>query len=148
MTGHNGIGRRTAVYGVSVADREASCSCGRLRATVVGDPWRISICHCFACQRRTGSAFGVQSRFDRDQVRITGASHEYSRVSDEGEERTFHFCPECGATVYFGSSSSPDVVGIPVGAFAEPGFPSPTVSVWEERMHHWMQLPAEMQHLD
>jgi hypothetical protein len=129
-----------------VAQREASCSCGQLRATVDGEPRRVSICHCLACQRRTGSAFGVQSRFDRNQVRITGTSREYTRVSDEGEQRTFHFCPECGATVYFDDSTS-DIVGIPVGAFADPEFRSPTVSVWEDRMHHWVKLPDEIQHL-
>lgn len=112
------------------------------------DPQRVSICHCLACQRRTGSAFGVQSRFDRDQVRITGTSREYTRVSDEGnEQRTCHFCAECGATVYIASSSTPDTLGIPVGAFAEPGFPSPTVSVWEDRKHHWVELPAEIRHV-
>ncbi|HET6869842.1 MAG TPA: GFA family protein [Solirubrobacteraceae bacterium] len=131
-----------------MADREASRSCGQLVATVVGDPRRISICHCLACQRRTGSAFGVQSRFDRDQVRITGTSHAYTRVSDEGEERTTHFCPECGATVIIASNSTPDTLGIPVGAFADPAFPAPTVSVWEDRMHHWVELPPGIQHLD
>ena len=131
-----------------MAHREASCGCGQLRAMVEGDPRRVSICHCLACQRRTGSAFGVQSRFDRDQVRITGTSRTYTRVSDEdGEQRTSHFCAECGATVYIASSSTPDVLIIPVGAFADPGFPSPTVSVWEERMHNWVQLPVKVQHI-
>jgi hypothetical protein len=130
-----------------VAYREASCSCGQLRATVDGDPLRVSICHCLACQRRTGSAFGVQSRFHRNQVHVTGTSREYIRVSDEGEQRTFHFCAECGTTVYFSSSSTPDTLGIPVGAFADPEFPPPTVSVWEERMHHWVKLPEEIQHI-
>jgi hypothetical protein len=132
---------------VAVARREACCSCGQLRATVDGEPRRVSICHCLACQRRTGSAFGVQSRFDRDQVHITGTSREYIRISDEGgEQRTFHFCPECGGTVYFGDSSS-DMVVIPAGAFADPGFPSPTISVWEDRMHRWVKLPEEIEHL-
>jgi hypothetical protein len=137
----------SGVYGVAVTQREASCSCGQLRATVEGEPRRVSICHCLACQRRTGSAFGVQSRFGRDQVRITGTSREYTRVSDEDDDqRTFHFCGECGATVYIAFSSAPEMLVIPVGAFAEPAFPSPTVSVWEDRMHHWVELPAELQH--
>lgn len=36
---------------------------------------------------------------------------------------------------------------VPVGAFADPGFPAPTVSVYEERMHAWVQLPAGIEHL-
>ena len=46
-----------------MSKRLASCSCGQLTAEVTGDPVRISICHCLACQRRTGSVFAEQARF-------------------------------------------------------------------------------------
>jgi hypothetical protein len=39
-----------------------------------------------------------------------------------------------------------EYVAIPVGAFAEPSFPSPTVSVYEERMHSWVQMPKDIEH--
>ena len=34
------------------------------------------------------------------------------------------------------------------GAFAEPDFPPPRISVWESRRHPWVGLPAEIEHLD
>ncbi len=40
--------------------REAACHCGQLRLEVTGEPQTVSICNCLACQRRTGSAFGVR----------------------------------------------------------------------------------------
>ncbi|MGH2892702.1 MAG: GFA family protein, partial [Solirubrobacteraceae bacterium] len=46
-----------------MATREAACSCGQLTVQVSGDPVRVSVCHCLACQRRTGSAFGYQARW-------------------------------------------------------------------------------------
>jgi|SRR5882724_7218157 len=125
--------------------REAACSCGRLRLVAEGEPVRISMCHCLACQRRTGSAFGFQARFPRDRVRITGASREYVRRSDEGEPRTYHFCPDCGATVYYVLDSVPDLVAVPVGAFADPAFPPPRVSIWESRRHAWVTLPQSVE---
>lgn len=109
---------------------------------MLGDPVRVSVCHCLACQRRTGSAFGVQARFRRDQVEISGQARDYHRVSDEGEERVCSFCPECGATVYYALSSDPETLSIPVGAFADPAFPAPTRSVWGRRRHAWVTLPA------
>jgi hypothetical protein len=121
---------------------DAACSCGQLRVTVEGEPLRVSVCHCLACQRRTGSAFGFQARFPRDRVSIEGDSREYVRISDEGEPRTFNFCPECGGTVYYVLGSAPDVVAVPVGAFADPGFPEPGRSVWESRKHAWVTLPS------
>jgi hypothetical protein len=59
-------------------------------------------------------------------VRVVGRYSDYVRTSDDkGEDRTFHFCPECGATVFFTDSTAPDVVGVSVGAFADPSFPAP-----------------------
>jgi hypothetical protein len=121
--------------------REATCSCGQLQLIAEGEPVRVSVCHCLACQRRTGSAFGFQARFPRDRVRTQGVSTEFHRESDEGEPRTFHFCPECGATLYYTLGSDPDNLAVPAGAFGDPGFPPPGFSVWESRKHAWVTLP-------
>ena len=127
--------------------RTASCSCGQLVATVASDPVRVSICHCLACQRRTGSVFGAQARFRADSVRISGASREYLRVGDSGAHVRFHFCPVCGATVHYGIDGHEELIAIPVGAFAEPSFPAPAFSVYEERMHPWVRVPPEVEHM-
>jgi hypothetical protein len=126
--------------------RDAACSCGQLRLQADGEAVRISICHCLACQRRTGSAFGVQARFPAEDVRIEGRHTDYVRISDDGEGRTFSFCPECGATVFYTTESAPDLVAVPVGAFADPDFPPPTVYVYESRRHPWVELPESMHH--
>ena len=108
------------------------------------------MCHCLACQRRTGSAFSIQARFTSDRVHVVGRFSDYVRVSDEGDgvQHTFHFCPDCGATVFYTSSHSPDVIAVPVGAFADPSFPPPTVSVYESRRHPWVAPPAAIEHDD
>jgi hypothetical protein len=104
------------------------------------------MCHCLACQQRNGSVFGVQARFSEDQVRIEGRSTEYVRLSDEeGDERRFHFCPECGGTVYYRVPAMPGMIAVPVGALADPAFPSPTVSVYEDRRHPWVALPPSIE---
>jgi hypothetical protein len=121
--------------------RDAECSCGQLRVTTEGDPVRISMCHCLACQRRTGSACGIQARWPADRVEVTGRSSEYVRSSDEGAAHKFRFCPDCGTTVFWTSTSRPDTVAVAIGAFADPSFPQPTVSVYGERRHPWLSLP-------
>jgi hypothetical protein len=128
--------------------RDAACSCGQLQVTVEGDPIRVTICHCLACQRRTGSAFSIQGRFAADQVRVAGRHSDYVRSSDEGEERTFHFCPDCGATVFYTLAALPGFVAVPIGAFAEPSFAPPTVSIYESRQHPWVAITAAMEHHD
>lgn len=124
-----------------MSTRIAACSCGQLKAVVSGEPVRISICHCLECQRRTGSVFGEQARYPRANVKVSGLSTEYARVGDSGSRAVFHFCPTCGSTVYYELGGAADFLGIPVGAFADPGFPAPRVSVYEERMHRWVVPP-------
>lgn len=128
--------------------RTAACSCGQLSATVSGEPIRVSICHCLACQRRTGSVFGAQARFAAAQVAVQGSSTEYLRVGDEGSHARFRFCPHCGATVYYTIDEMPGDVAIPVGAFADPHFPPASISIYETRMHAWLGLPADISHID
>lgn len=42
----------------------------------------------------------------------------------------------------------PDTIAIPLGAFADPYAFTPTVSVWEERQHEWLELAGEIEHYD
>ena len=129
--------------------RLAECRCGQLKARCEGEPVRISVCHCLACQRRTGSAFAAQARFPTDKVTVTGAAKSWTRVADSGATATYRFCPECGSTVAYELDKFPGVVAVPLGAFADPAFPPPHFSVWEERKHAWVAiLGDEVEHSD
>ena len=127
--------------------RIASCICGQLMAKVAVDPIRVSVCHCRACQRRTGSVFGVQARFRREDVEITGRGEDYVRVGDSGGKITFTFCSSCGGTVYYVIEGREESIVIPVGAFADSTIPAPTFSVYEERMHPWVVIPEDIEHM-
>lgn len=129
-------------------NRRAECSCGQLAVETTSEPVRISICHCLACQRRTGSVFGAQARFAEEQVRSTGRSTEYAHTADSGHKIRFFFCPDCGSTVFYKLDQLPGFIAVPVGAFADPGFPEPTVSVYETRRHLWAGVPEGAEHVD
>ena len=131
-----------------MSQRDASCSCGQLRLSVQGEPLRVSACHCLECQRRSASAFAVQARFPIGAVATHGTSHAFVRTGDEGTSCRFHFCPHCGVTVWFVPDSIPGVVSVPVGVFADPGFPPPQVSVYEVRRHPWVGLPHGIERID
>ncbi len=121
--------------------REASCSCGRVRLRCLGEPVRISVCHCLDCQKRSGSAFAAQARFLKENVEfLAGAPSVYVRVADSGGRASFRFCPDCGSTVWYALESEPDRVAVALGAFADPSFPPPRFSVYEERKHAWVEI--------
>jgi hypothetical protein len=127
-----------------MTSRVASCSCGQLRLTCEGEPVRISICHCLECQKRTGSVFAAQARFSRDGVTIEGRATQWTRHGDSGAPATFHFCPVCGSTVWWEAAGAPNSIAVAVGMFADPGFPPPHVSVYEERKHPWALAAGEL----
>jgi hypothetical protein len=113
---------------------------------VGGEPFAVSICNCLDCQRRTGSAFGMQAGFESHQVEIVGRFADYARVSDEADrkEHVFHFCPDCGSQVFYTEPSEPDLVVVSVGSFADPSFPAPTESGYDSRRHAWIGLPESV----
>ncbi len=125
----------------SMSSRTASCYCGQLRIQVQGEPWGVGVCSCLACQRRTGSVFATLANFPTP-FRATGTATEFLRVGDQGARFRFRFCPICGTHVFHSEDGNDESVSVAVGAFADPNFPAPGVSVYDCRRHPWVQLPA------
>lgn len=127
--------------------RRAACACGQLAVTCVGEPLRVSMCHCLDCQRRTGAPFGQQARFSAEAVTTEGEASIYERRGDEGGLGRMRFCPRCGTTVWWTLDVLPGMIAVAVGAFADPTFPRPMVSVYESRRHPWTREtdPADLE---
>ena len=130
-----------------MATRTSACNCGQLTLTYTGpDPERVSVCQCYECQRRTGTMYSVQTRLPKDQVTIDGRSSTWTfpvegkqadfRSCDSGGA-TYHFCPECGSTVYWDLAIAPDMIGGGVGSFTDPTFPPPLISGFEAYGAGW-----------
>jgi len=82
-----------------MATRTAACSCGQLRIEVEGEPRGVGLCHCLACQRRTGSVFAALASFAAP-YRVFGEARKYVRTGDQGARFTFRFCPVCGSNLF------------------------------------------------
>ena len=50
--------------------------------------------------------------------------------------------------MHWSIDTMPDIVAVAVGAFADPSFPPPRVSVYEARKHPWAGIPEGAEHLD
>ncbi len=99
--------------------------CGQLFIRCRGEPAIVANCHCFKCQQRTGSVSSNAAFYRRaDIIETGGQSTKFSRTGDRGYSVTNHFCPVCGSTVYWEREMPADWIGISVGSFADPTFPS------------------------
>ena len=126
----------------------ARCLCGALALSLPAAPSKLVIaCHCIDCQRRTGAPFGVGAFYAADAVTISGASKEFARTADSGGVVRTYFCPTCGSTVYWKLDNLPALIGIAVGTMADPKYPAPARSVFEQSKHAWLEINnAGMEH--
>ena len=131
-----------------MSSRTASCCCGQLRIEVQGESLGIGVCHCLACQRRTGSVFAALASFAAPYM-VFGTATDYVRAGDQGAKFRFRFCPRCGTTVFHTEEGrQQSSVAVAVGAFADPSFPPPRDSVYDCRKHSWVQLPLGIRTYD
>jgi len=80
---------------------------------------------------------------------MTGEFSEWSCIGENGKRASFRFCPSCGSTVAYVSEAMPGLTAVAVGAFADPDFPPPTVSGYEERRHSWVAVQDDnIDHFD
>ena len=62
-------------------------------------------------------------------MRIEGEHKIYGRIADSGFEIRFHFCPNCGTSVFWEGDRGPTTRGIAIGCIADPNFPAPTLQL-------------------
>lgn len=125
-----------------MTNRIATCACGEFSIALTGDPVSVNLCNCIDCQRRTGSVFGVGAYYNRSDVKeISGKSTLFDRSAESGNTLSFRFCPKCGTTLCWENNARPGVVGVAVGAFADPEFPAPGLIGWTDRKHSWVAMP-------
>jgi hypothetical protein len=84
--------------------------------------------------------------FAKAEVKIEGRTRVFARNGDSGRKVRFYFCPDCGTSLYWEADARPAVYILAVGAFADPNFPAPSASIFEESKHTWVQLPGGMKH--
>jgi hypothetical protein len=106
--------------------RHAACSCGQLHLTIVGEPSRISMCHCLECQRRTGAVISAY------------------RTEMKGQSvATFSYPLPCRSLAGEGDLLAAEARLVAIGTFADSKFPAPNIAVWEESRHPWVTLPPD-----
>jgi hypothetical protein len=126
--------------------RIAQCHCGQVTITCEGDPDPVVMCSCRSCQRRTGAPFQIGAWFPIDAVRIDGETRAFVSVRDSGRESTVNFCPNCGTSIWWEGYLGK--IGVAGGCFADPDFPPPTISVYEQTKHPWIKTPDGVKHYE
>lgn len=125
--------------------------CGRAQYVARGEPLRVTVCHCRWCQRRTGTAFGIEVVFARDAIAFSGQqARRYRHHSDEsGRWLDVYFCEHCGCNLGFTLEAVPNVRTLPAGTFDDPSWMSPTDQqfrhVFVRSRREWGELSGQVE---
>jgi len=124
-------------------ERTGKCHCGSLQVIVTGEPDRVYLCHCKACQRRTGTSFHFGATYPKAARRRAKdlRARRGQRLPD-----SISFLPELRQHRLLGRG--PQLGGLRGrgGAFDTSAFPPPNDSIFEESMHPWLGMPPSMDH--
>ena len=75
------------------------CSCGAVSFTITRHLY-AQLCHCDACKKRTGSAYGISVAIeDSDLEEFHGEIRTFTRIAETGNPVEYDFCPVCATTV-------------------------------------------------
>lgn len=127
-------------------EKTAHCVCGQFRVIVTGPPRNVTACHCHACQRWSGVPWTSNAFYARSDVRLEASYKVHVREGQEGRRIRQHFCPDCGSTLFSVGEKFPGICMVVAGAFADPDFPPPTASDFEELKHAWATLTDWIEH--
>lgn len=126
-------------------NRIAECCCGQLSIEVAAEPEIHGVCHCNNCKKRTGSAFGISSYFNIEQVtNQNGEASCYSlHNAEQSHDQERYFCKKCGTTLFWKVSTMPDLIGIAGGCFIKDPLGEPTFSASHTNSCSWLTLPHD-----
>jgi hypothetical protein len=125
---------------------DARCVCGAVTLSLPDEPSRLVIaCHCIDCQRRTGAPFGVGAFYPAEVFISSGTTKEFTRATASGAKVHTYFCPNCGSTVYWKADNLPEFIGVAIGALANPNYPPPARSIFEQSKDNWVQIDGAVE---
>lgn len=123
------------------APYRGGCACSAIRYDVTAEPYTAYCCHCNACQKRTGSAFGLSMQVPTTGLVIAGETPRTRvRIADSGNEFIVHFCGKCGSSLYSAAAARPEVRVVYIGTLDDPTAVSPRLNIWTDFALPWLPL--------
>jgi hypothetical protein len=114
------------------------CGCGAIRYSMTTEPLISYLCHCTECQRRTSSAFGLNTQIPAENLVIEkGTPAERKRRADSGNELGLNFCGDCGTPLFSIPGARPKIRVIYCGTLDDPSWVPVKLHIWSDSALPW-----------
>ena len=118
------------------------CACGRVRHRLVSAPMFVHCCHCFRCQRETGSAFVLNALIETDRIeRLGRAPVPIAVPTESGQSHRIFRCEDCQVAVWSEYGGRAALSFVRVGTLDEPQALQPDVHIYTRSKVPWVSLP-------
>lgn len=125
---------------------EGGCDCGTIRYRMTTKPLIVHCCHCYWCQRETGSAFALNASIESDRVENLGDDPiVIDTPSNSGRGQKIARCPNCYVAVwshYGGAGERSKFVR--VGTLDQPDLIAPDVHIFTASKQPWVVIPKDV----
>lgn len=125
------------------------CLCGMVRYSVrPGFRMRPYACHCHDCQRRTGSAFGIQLGVVEADLSFEGEVMEARHAQPSGAVASIFACPACLSRLWVTNDRRPGMANLRAGTLDNSPEIEPAAHFWVSSKQPWIALPEGVTALD
>tara|TARA_R110002096_G_scaffold401386_6_gene598290 strand:+ start:33890 stop:34306 length:417 start_codon:yes stop_codon:yes gene_type:complete len=107
----------------------------------------VHACHCYWCQRETGSAFAINALIEASRVALTeGEIETVLTPSKSGQGQRIVRCPTCRVPLwsYYGGKLKDLVAFVRVGTLLSPDLCPPTIHIYTESKQDWLSLSGDV----
>lgn len=120
------------------------CSCGAVRFTI-GSYLYAQVCHCDACKKRTGSAYGISVAIDNDDLEeFRGEVRTFTRIAESGNAVEYDFCPTCATTIRWRVAALHNRQVLAGGAFDNPSVFELVGEMYTAEALSWARVGCEV----
>ena len=122
---------------------DGGCTCRQVRYRLITKPLFVHCCHCYWCQRETGSAFVLNAMIEADRVQtLAGEVRAVDTPTQSGKGQKISRCPTCDIALWSNYAGAGETIRfVRVGTLDEPWRLPPDIHIFTASKQPWVVLP-------